>query len=84
MEYSDNHTKVQISAPTYWGFNIDFPNNKIIRMSEKDIIEEMKVFMKTFFKIHNLEELKQGVDNLNLHIHGKITIGETIYLCDHE
>ena len=53
-------------------------------MSEKDIIEEMKVFMKTFFKIHNLEELKQGVDNLNLHIHGKITIGETIYLCDHE
>ena len=49
-----------------------------MKMSETDIIEEMKVFMKTFFKIHNLEELKQGVDNLNLHIDGKITIGETI------
>ena len=53
-------------------------------MSEKDIIEEMKVFMKTFFKIHNLEELKEGVDKLNLHIHQKITIGETIYLCNHK
>ena len=46
MEYSDNHTKVQISAPTYWGFNIDFPNNKIITMSEKDIIEAFSVFKK--------------------------------------
>jgi hypothetical protein len=84
MEYSDNYTKVQISAPTYWGFNIDFPNNKIITMSEKDIIEETKVLMKKFFKIHNLEELKEGVDKLNLHIHQTIIIGETIYLCDHK
>ena len=80
----EDYTKVQISAPNYWGFNIDFPNNKIITMSEKDIIEEMKVFMKTFFKIHNLEELKEGVDKLNLHIHQTITIGETIYLCNHK
>ena len=80
----DNYTKVQISAPIYWGFNIDFPNEKIITMSETNIIEEMKNFMKAFFKIHNLEELKEGVDKLNLHIHQRIIIGETIYLCDHE
>jgi hypothetical protein len=52
-------------------------------MSDKDIIDEIKNFMKTFFNIHNLEELRAGIDNLNLHIHDRPPLGQTIYVCDH-
>lgn len=78
-----DYTKVQISAKTYMGFNVELPNNILVRMSKEDIITEMKQFMKTFFTIHNLEDLKNGIDELNLHIHGDIVIGHTIYVCNH-
>jgi hypothetical protein len=80
----EDSTKIQVSAKTYWGFNIEIPNNKLVLMTEFDIIEEIKKKMITFFKNHNLEELKEGVNNLNLHIHGQILTGTTIYVCDHE
>ena len=83
MNYTD-FTKVQISAKIYWGFNIKISNNKIIIMSEQEIIEEIKNSMKIFFKIHGLEELKQGIEKLNLHIHDRPALGQIIYVCDHE
>ena len=60
MIESNNYTKVQISAKIYWGFNIEIPNVRIITMSEKDIVDEIETFMKTFFKIHGLDELREG------------------------
>jgi len=78
---TEEYTKVQISAKIYWGFNIEIPNKRLITMSKQNIIDEMINFMKTFFDIHNLEELKEGVDNLNLHIHQEIVPGQTIYVC---
>ena len=78
-----DYTKIQISAKTYWGFNIKIPNNKLALMTDNDIVEEIKKEMIAFFKIHNLEELKEGINNLNLHIHDQILTGSTIYVCDH-
>jgi hypothetical protein len=75
-------TKVQISAKIYWGFSVDFDNKRLKNMGKKDIINEIKLFMKSFFHIHNLEELKEGIDKLNLHIHQDIILGQTIYVCD--
>jgi len=37
-------------------------------MSEATFIHEVKSFTKTFFSIHNLEELTEGIDELHLHI----------------
>lgn len=79
----EDSTKIQVSAKTYWGFNIEIPNNKLSLMNEIDIVEEIKKKMITFFKKHNLEELKEGINNLNLHIHEPICLGQTIYVCDH-
>ena len=80
----ENYTKVQVSAKTYWGFNIEIPNNRLVEMLENDIVEEIKNKMIAFFKKYNLEELKEGVSKLNLHIHDPIDIGKTIYVCDHD
>ena len=80
---AETYTKVQISAKTYWGFNYDLVDSQLMTMSKNDIVEEIKRFMKTFFAIHNLEELKEGVDKLELHIHQDIVPGQTIYVCDH-
>jgi hypothetical protein len=77
------YTKIQISAKLYWGFNIEIPNNRLITMTKDEIVDEIKSFMKTFFELYNLEELKNGIDLLNLHIHDDIIIGQTIYVCEH-
>jgi len=79
----EDYTKIQVSAKTYWGFSIYIPNKKLSLMNENEIVEEIKNKMITFFKNHNLEELKEGVNNLNLHIHEPISFGQTIYVCDH-
>ena len=53
-------------------------------MSNEEIVDEIKNFMLSFFKIYNLEELRDGVKNLSLHIHDRPqSIGDTIYVCDH-
>jgi len=80
----EKYTKIQISAKTYWGFSIDIPDRRLVGMNETDIVEEIKSFMKIFFSIHNLEDLKEGIANLNLHIHQDIVPGKTIYVCSHD
>jgi hypothetical protein len=80
----NNYTKIQISAKIYWGFNIEILNDKVNIMSDQDIINDIKSSMKTFFLLYGMEELKEGVDKLNLHIHNRPTSpGQTIYVCDH-
>ena len=76
---------VQISAKTYWGFRHYIPREFSDVMTHNEIIQDTKRKMKEFFQEHNLIELKEGVDRLNLHIHD---INETkeydlVYLCAH-
>lgn len=53
-------------------------------MTSDEIIKEIKIYMKNFFETHNLYILKQGVDNLKLHIHEDISNDKNIiYLCNH-
>lgn len=80
----EQYTKVQVSAKHYWGFNVDFPNSRLMRMSKDDIVRELVEIMKIFFESHNLLELKEGVDQLDWHIHQNIVPGQTIYVCAHD
>jgi hypothetical protein len=76
-------TILQISAKIYWGFKIEVTKKFIVSNNIDDIILHMKTQMKKFFKLHNLVELLEGVDNLNLHIHNYDVEDPIIYLCDH-
>ena len=83
MSINNGYTKVQISAKTYWGFNTEFPNNRLVNMTKEEIVYEITSLMKIFFATHNLEELKEGIDILNWHIHQDIVPNQTIYVCAH-
>jgi hypothetical protein len=76
---------IQVSAKTYWGFQYKVPLIYALNISQESLARETQMYMKNFFDIHNLEELKQGVDNLNLHIHNPIlSTDKVIYACDHD
>jgi len=84
MSNSNHFTKVQISAKIYWGFNIEIPTDRIILMSDEEIVNEIKDFMLSFFKIYGLEELREGVNTLSLHIHDRPqSPADIIYVCNH-
>jgi len=75
---------LQISAPTYWGFQYKVPLNYALSVTHETLVKEMYVYMKNFFNINNLQELKEGVDKLHLCIHDNISPTSTIvYLCNH-
>jgi len=74
---------IQISSKIYWGFNIKIKRKLLKKMTCEEIINYTKIQMKDFFNIHNLLELKEGVDVLNLHIHEDLNDLNVIYLCDH-
>jgi hypothetical protein len=76
-------TILQISAKIYWGFQVNISKDLLSSMLIDDIIIYVKNEMKIFFKTHNLLELQEGVDNLNLHIHNFNIKDPVIYLCDH-
>jgi hypothetical protein len=76
-------TILQISAKIYWGFQVDISKEDISFLTIDEIILHVKNQMKSFFKTHNLLELQEGVDNLNLHIHNFNIKDPVIYLCDH-
>ena len=76
-------TIIQISAKIYWGFQVNISKDLLRSMKVDDIIIHVKNKMKNFFKTHNLLELQEGVDNLNLHIHNFDIKDPVIYLCDH-
>ncbi len=75
---------LQISAPIYSGFQYKIPKSCILYMTPNEIIQEIKIYMKNFFKSYNLYILEEGIDNLNLHIHDDISIEkDIIYICNH-
>jgi hypothetical protein len=82
---NDNFITFQVSAELYCGFQYKIPFDIVKKMSNEEIIKEIKIHMKNFFsKPHDLYILKNGIDKLNLHIHDKIEEGSNIiYLCDH-
>lgn len=78
-----NYMTIKISAKPYNGFQHKIKTEIFKKMSSTEIIEETKNVMKSFFKQHNLIELEQGVDKLNLHGHDDIPYNRPIiYLCD--
>ena len=75
---------IKISDPIYWGFTYTIPLEYALSVEKNVIVEEMKKYMKNFFGSHNLINLQQGVDKLNLHLHQDITdINTEIYICTH-
>lgn len=75
---------IQVSAPIYWGFQYKIPLMYAMNTSSSDLTQELKTHMKNFFNSHNLQELKEGVDKLDFHIHHTIQEDDTIiYACCH-
>lgn len=79
----DSYTIIQVSAGIYWGFQYEIADYRLISMSHKEIILELKDTMKTFFNIYNLKELEEGVNNLHLGFHQELIPGKVIFACDH-
>lgn len=77
-------TIFQVSTPTYWGFRLQFESDKLDFMSNNDIIEDIKKHMKAVFRSLNLEDLYEGVDNLDLHIEEPIIKNQVNFVCDHK
>jgi hypothetical protein len=81
---SDENIILQISGPIYSGFQYKIPKSYIMYMTSDEIIKEIKIYMKNFFKSYNLYILEEGIDKLNLHIHEDISIDkDIIYICVH-
>ena len=73
---------LQISDKIYWGFNIKIERKLLNEMTHEQIIDYAKIKMKEFFNSYNLLALKEGVDNLDLHVHYDEDLN-ILYLCDH-
>ena len=83
----DNDTKfviIQVSTPLFWGFRYRVPLDYALSVTNDSLAVEVKTYMKNFFELHNLQELKDKVDRLNLCLHQQIKYSDTIvYICDH-
>lgn len=77
------YTTIQVSSNIYWGFQMKIEKDKLLLTPKKDIVLELKKYMKTFFAEHNLMELCEGINNLNLHIHQSL-LDPIIFACDHD
>jgi len=76
-------TRIEVSAPQYAGFNYQISDDEIPFMIEEDIVSQTKAIMKSFFDYHNLHSLRDGIEDLHLHIHQNIEPGNTIWVCSH-
>jgi hypothetical protein len=55
-----------------------------INTSSEYLVQHLKTHMKNFFSSHNLQELKEGIDKLDLHIHHNIQQSDkVVYACYH-
>lgn len=76
---------IQVSAKIYWGFKYMVPRDYALNATPESLATETQTYMKNFFEQHNLQELKDGVDKLNLHFHQNISPTDTVvYVCDHK
>ena len=75
---------VKVCAKLYNGFEYKIEKEKYKKMNFKEIVDEVKTYMKNFFtNPYNLYELRDGVDKLDLHYHDDIPHNRPIiYLCD--
>lgn len=81
----------QISAPIYWGFQAKIEKIDIYNIPTNFeriayICNIMKILMSSFFSHHNLLELSEGIDKLNLFIHDIpdiLNTNEIVYVCAH-
>jgi hypothetical protein len=75
---------IQVSAKTYWGFQYKVPLVYALSVTRASLAKETQTHMKNFFETHNLQELKDGIDKLHLHIHQEILPTDTVvYACNH-
>jgi hypothetical protein len=75
---------IQVSAPKYWGYKYKVPRVYALNVSKEVLIQELKIHMKNFFNANNLQELKEGIDTLNLHFDQDILPNHNvIYACCH-
>lgn len=84
---NNNDTKfitLQVSAPIFWGFQYKVPLDYALSVTVDSLAAEVKTYMKNFFELHNLQELKDMVNKLNFCIHQQINSADNIvYICDH-
>lgn len=74
---------IVISAPIYWGFKYNMNKDLYNLISSNETIKYIKKKMLKFFTKYNLLELKDGVKDLDLHIHDRTPMDNTVYICSH-
>ena len=76
----------QLSCKLYSGFQYKIDINRIDFMTDEEIIDDIKKELKDILSKYNLQILKEGVNNLSLHIHDDFrnTYKNIVYVCDHE
>ena len=73
---------IQVSAPIFLGFQYKIPIEYALSVTSDTISKEIKQYMKNFFHLHNLEELVEKIDKLNLCLHSDIQPNDTlVYIC---
>jgi hypothetical protein len=79
-----NLITIKILAKPYNGFEYKISKKNFHKMSNFEIIEDVKIHMKKFFtNPYDLAILRDGVDKLDLHLHDDIPYNRPIiYLCD--
>ena len=76
------YINITISDPIYSGFTYKIPLYYALNVNNDIIVDEMKKYMKNFFKYHGLVCLQEGVDKLKLHLHQDIKETDTVvYMC---
>ena len=73
---------IQVSSPIFLGFQYKIPIEYALSVTSDTISKEIKQYMKNFFHLHNLEELVEKIDKLNLCLHSDIQPNDTlVYIC---
>ena len=74
----------QISSDIFGGYQYKIPKMNIKMMTNDEIIAEVKISMRNFFESHNLLQLKDRIDKLQLHIHSDNSEENIVYICNHD
>lgn len=92
MSINNDSVLFQISHDIYWGFQFRIPSMEFDNLTEGEIIERVittaKAKMTEFFNTHNLLQLRDKVNSLELGMHYNnlrqvINSGNTVFVCGH-
>lgn len=78
----EKYITIEISAKLFKGFEYKMTFEHFSKISSEEVINEVKTYMKNFFKIYNLYELSDKVEELILHAHDNLYNPDVIILCD--